>query len=76
MSSDDSPEFGVTDQGRGFFTVHESRWHDIELAAGLKQIERRVRELDELRDRLTAEQVRRKELYADVAAVFTEGGQA
>lgn len=76
MTEDNRPEFGVTEQGRGFFTRPESEWQDDELWAGIKQIERRITELTRLRDRLTSEQERRKELYANVAAVFTSGAGA
>lgn len=76
MTEDHRPEFGVTDHGRGFFTRPESEWQDDELCAGIRQIDRRISELTQLRDRLTDEQARRKELYADIATVFIERGSA
>lgn len=82
MTESERPSFGVSDRGDGFFTRPEAEWEDAEVKAGLRQIENRiieharyVAELEALHARLVAEQGRRRELYASVAALLAPAAE-
>ena len=82
MTAATHPAFGILDWGvapETYLSKPPAQWLGSELEAGLAQIGARLRkhpeystQLTKLRDQLTDEQDRRRQLFEDVASLFLD----